>query len=440
MKNILILILTTIASISLVAQNKHKKEYQFKDDFQQEFTNQNAVDEKTWINTTVDLCYHDWNSNANSWELTYKNSSTYNNEGKLVVELWQMWDTLANNWVNDEQRTYTYNINSKMIESIKTVWDTILSGWVNVEKVENVFDTTLILTSVTYNWNSSSSTWENSSKRDFIDYDINQNLLELINYMWNSSINNWEENMRFVNTYNGSGKTIQSLSYTWLGSWDYNSKTTYNYDVNNNQIHNYRYSWNGSTWAPSSETFNVYDIYNQRIESRSYLWSQPLASMVEYYKSTQSYDLAGNVIEQIHFTWNTINSTWLNNLKWMNTYDIDNNVVQTFRYVWNDPSSIWDNSTWEVLCSSITNTNEVQDYNVIEIYPNPSNGLVFLDLQNKNLPIENITVFTLDGKVVFENNKFNNNTLDLTFLPNGIYYLTIKDESTTYRKKLVLIK
>jgi hypothetical protein len=156
----------------------------------------------------------------------------------MVVELWQIWDTLANNWVNDEQSTYTYDINSKMIESIKTVWDTILSGWVNTDKVVNNFDTTLLLTSVSMNWNSSSSTWGNSSKRDFIDYDINQNLLELIAYSWNSSINNWEENMRFVNTYNGSGKMIQSLSYTWLGSWDYNSKTTYNYDVNNNQTHN----------------------------------------------------------------------------------------------------------------------------------------------------------------------------------------------------------
>lgn len=440
MKNILTLILVMVASISLVAQNNHKKENQFKDDFQQDFINQSAVDEKTWINTTVDLCYHNWNSNSNSWDLTYKHSLTYNNDGKVVVDLWQMWDTLANNWVNDEQIIYTFDAYSKMIESIKTVWDTVLGGWANVEKVVNINDTTLLLTSVTLNWNSSSSTWVNSSKRDFIDYDVNQKLLELITYSWNSSLSIWNENFRSVYTRNGSGKVLQSLTYSWSGSWDYNGKTIYDYDANNNNIHYYSYSWNGSTWASSSETFFIYDIYNQSIESRSYLWSQPLASMVEYYKSTQSYDLGGNVIEQINFTWNTANSTWLNNLKSMNTYDLDDNRVQTSIYMWNEPSSIWDNSVWEVLCSSITNTNEVQDYNAIEIYPNPSNGLIFLDLQNKNLPFENIKVFTLDGKVVFENSNINMTTLDLTFLPTGIYYVAIKDGLTTYRKKLVLMK
>lgn len=440
MKNILNLIITMIASISLVAQNQHKKENQFKDNFQQEFINQGSVDEKTWVNTTVELCYHNWNSNSNSWDLPYKHSLTYNNDGKVVVDLWQMWDTLANNWVNDEQIIYTFDAYSKMIESIKTVWDTVLSSWANVEKVVNINDTTLLLTSISLNWNSSSSTWVNSSKRDFIGYDVNQNLLELIVYSWNSSLSVWDENFRSVYTRNGSGKIIQSLTYIWAGSWDYTSKTIYDYDANNNNIHYYRYSWNGSTWVPSSETFNVYDIYNQRIEFTSYLWSQPLVSMVEYYKGTQSYDLAGNVIEQINLNWDTSNSSWINDLKWVNTYDLDNNIVQTYSYVWNDPSSIWDNSTWEVLCSSITNTNEVQDFNDIEIYPNPSNGIVVLNLKNKAHPFENIKVFTLDGKVVFEHNKFNNNVLDLTFLPNGIYYITIKDELITHRKKLVLMK
>lgn len=440
MKNILTLILVMVASISLVAQNKHKKEDQFKDDFQQEFTNQNAVNEKTWINTTVDLCYHDWNSNSNSWELTYKNSTTYNNDGKIVVDLWQMWDTLANNWVNDEQTTYTFDVNSQELEYVKIAWNSTLSSWGYVQKSVSNYDSTLLLTRVIYDWNSVDSIWEESSKTEFIDYDFNQNLLELIVYSWNSSLSSWQKNARSVNTRDGSGKIVQSISYMWLGSWEYLNKLIYDYDVNGNNIHNYLYNWNVSVWKPSREYFYDYDIYNQQIESRIYQWSQPLASMVEYNKSTRNYDLTGNVIEKINLIWDTSNSIWINDIKWINTYDLDNNKVQTFIYDWNNQSSTWDNLEWQVLCSSITNTNEVQDFNDIEIYPNPSNGLVFLDLQNKTHPFENIKVFTIDGKVVFEHNKFNNNALDLTFLPNGIYYMTIKDESITYRKKLVLMK
>jgi hypothetical protein len=69
-------------------------------------------------------------------------------------------------------------------------------------------------------------------------------------------------------------------------------------------------------------------------------------------------------------------------------------------------------------------------------YPNPTNGVITLELENEfDLEIVNST-----GKIVHKlNNISGNNTLDLTFLEAAVYYLKIhKDNALHHTKKLVI--
>ena len=77
--------------------------------------------------------------------------------------------------------------------------------------------------------------------------------------------------------------------------------------------------------------------------------------------------------------------------------------------------------------------------NDISIYPNPTNGLV--SIATNLLKHENYTVTVFDsfGKLLI--NVENTNTLDLTELQNGVYFISVTTESgTVVNKKIALAK
>jgi len=69
-------------------------------------------------------------------------------------------------------------------------------------------------------------------------------------------------------------------------------------------------------------------------------------------------------------------------------------------------------------------TTSVNEYNLVEnkpfIYPNPFENLVYIT-NIKNL--KSIAIFNTTGKLVYENNSMNEDVIDLSFLPNGIYII-----------------
>jgi hypothetical protein len=74
-----------------------------------------------------------------------------------------------------------------------------------------------------------------------------------------------------------------------------------------------------------------------------------------------------------------------------------------------------------------------------KVYPNPTNGKLFVNLQDKGN-----TLYTLadnNGKVLLSGQFFEKeNNIDLSVLPNGIYHLTISDYSGIQRETINVIK
>ncbi len=85
--------------------------------------------------------------------------------------------------------------------------------------------------------------------------------------------------------------------------------------------------------------------------------------------------------------------------------------------------------------------NEVNSYNHINIYPNPSSGIVTI---SSSLVIKNIDVFDVTGKLVFNqqnNNKQTKSELDLSQLSNGIYFIhALTENGGVGKSKVVLSK
>lgn len=96
--------------------------------------------------------------------------------------------------------------------------------------------------------------------------------------------------------------------------------------------------------------------------------------------------------------------------------------------------------------SSRTGNNSNADENELEvsfdIYPNPTNGKVFIDLIESPSADNTVTVLDLNGKVIMSRSLVNPQTggtdIDLGKLANGMYIIRVKSGDTNYQSKRVM--
>lgn len=84
-----------------------------------------------------------------------------------------------------------------------------------------------------------------------------------------------------------------------------------------------------------------------------------------------------------------------------------------------------------------SSVNDIQNNNLISIYPNPSTGRIKIQ-STTNTPKASIQIFNLNGQKVYETNTIpSSGNLDLP-LPDGIYILKYSDEKETAVKRLLI--
>ncbi len=80
--------------------------------------------------------------------------------------------------------------------------------------------------------------------------------------------------------------------------------------------------------------------------------------------------------------------------------------------------------------------------NMVNIYPNPTNGIFKIHLEDATFKQATLSMFNAQGQQVGQpiNLKQNQHWLDYPELTNGVYYLTILVNDLIFRKKLVVVK
>ncbi|HNZ42092.1 MAG TPA: T9SS type A sorting domain-containing protein [Bacteroidales bacterium] len=92
-----------------------------------------------------------------------------------------------------------------------------------------------------------------------------------------------------------------------------------------------------------------------------------------------------------------------------------------------------------VLIDNTINTEIIENNSFVTVYPNPSNGLINIDI--RNISDAELSIFSLSGQQVYSNSSSTANTvqqLDLTWLPRGAYVLQIKNDKNNIIRKLVI--
>jgi hypothetical protein len=105
---------------------------------------------------------------------------------------------------------------------------------------------------------------------------------------------------------------------------------------------------------------------------------------------------------------------------------------------------------WEyVPClTNPTLINEVVNENMVSVFPNPTNGVFQIQIDNDQLTSDNtysLEIYNIYGERVFQSanhlsSKLTNQQIDISSQPNGIYFLKVQDENKAYIKKIVIQK
>ncbi len=98
-------------------------------------------------------------------------------------------------------------------------------------------------------------------------------------------------------------------------------------------------------------------------------------------------------------------------------------------------NSSYSTEVYDPSSSGIAPSNKEED--LIRVFPNPSNGLVHIDLKNFSTKSPSVNIYSLDGSRIIKNNQVINSSVKVQLNP-GIYMLELKTGQETYTKKVIV--
>jgi len=100
---------------------------------------------------------------------------------------------------------------------------------------------------------------------------------------------------------------------------------------------------------------------------------------------------------------------------------------------------------WSFTIEPVQGLNEVLDDNMLNLYPNPSNGNIYIEYETMEATEMKVYVVDLVGQTMIQQELFFNkgktaHSLDLSTLPNGIYIVRYTNGDQSYSRKITLNK
>ncbi len=314
---------------------------------------------------------------------------TYDGSGYLTNTLVQSWDIASSTWKNVSQTINTNNPDGTVNQSISQAWDGV-SAWTNVLRA-------------TYTYN--------ASKKP----------LTIVSEIWLVSI--WMNSTKTINTYDGSGYLTNSLTQTWdLISSTFKNSSQTNYTNNPNGTINFWISqtYVGTTWTDNQRATFTYNASNKVLTE--VLDNMSAGNWVHFSMDTDTYDGSGYITNNLHQLWDVVSSTWKDKSRSIYTNNPDGTPYQVVSQDW-DGISAWVNTTRATFSYSpatgIYDLVKEADFN---IYPNPAGDVIRIT-SNKNIQGSTYSITDQAGKLVLKGRLTDTNTtIDISPLPNGIYF------------------
>ena len=214
-------------------------------------------------------------------------------------------------------------------------WDTVPNG-----KIVYTYDSQYNLTNyLSLIWNTSSSSWQNSSQIMYT-YDLSNQLSGILQQNWKNKgkgVYAWVNSIKKASTYDSLNRKSNYLAQTWnvlKNKWVNIWQQNFTYDSVGNNTLIIESAWNASinNWMPSYNFINQFDSLNR------------------------------NELNTIQFS---EGDSWVNALQTSNNYDNDGNNIMTLSQSWNSETEAWENS--ELDSVYYVNSNKI-DKTIIKLW------------------------------------------------------------------------
>ncbi len=238
------------------------------------------------------------------------------------------------------------------------------------------------------------------------------------------------QDMLTVNWYDEfTGNQVEQVSKRWNkrnDKWENLTKMIFQYDGNQSMIRELYYHYDGLFWKPNTRYEYTYDadgLLEQKIMYQPIHNKWRKIFTIEY---SNKYNDQPNLIESKYNFWGG---------------EIDSYVNTCIPYYFNGEIALINADQIEIKyiiteTSVITHTNS--EIGWLKIYPNPSDGLFYINPQN--YCVDNWKVYDINGMLVKSNvNQYFTGIVDLTDLPNGMYMIMVTTDDNQQLKQKIII-
>jgi len=352
---------------------------------------------------------------------------------ELLVERIEQWPK-NNAWVNGYLFTFTYDSNHNLLDESRKKWEN--NKWVS-------YDSWTISSIYTYDSNNNLITrleqtlLSNSLVNLYLytyTYDFNNNLLNELCKKWNND--SWENYYQVINTYDSNDNKLSEIHQNWNNnSWDNYNQIEYYYDSTNKVLKGQEKIWRNNSWEINSQVAYTYDSINNISTELYQGWINSLWENKTRY--IRFYDDNRNGISVERFVW--IDESWQPSQVGMSTMialNLDYNYKQNMVEMWGcDKMTATYKNVFDL--TSIAPPPTTPQLNAISVYPNPTKGE--LRIENGKLRIENVKIYDIFGKqhLILHSPFSILNSIDISHLPAGTYFVQITTEKGVVTKKVV---
>jgi hypothetical protein len=381
----LLLISFTIFAINLHSQNKIESA------LEESFSN------GAWANTAGTNYQYDANNNLiseiryswfdNAWVPFYKTVYTYNAANKAVTETSGFWNSTA--FENNYKTTYTYNPAGKLITLLDQDWT--LGSWVNSYKSDVTYNENLIVSVLSVEWTGGQWVTESSGTATY----NGTNLTQWLDQDWDGS--QFDNSYRTVLTRNASNKITNEREDLWsdVMQWEENYNTNYVLAANGNRTSQIT-SYEG---VLDYKQDNTYDAAAQMSS-----FGHPFKDKTGVDYTFQDFPYVNKILSSLFYTYDISTASYT--LETRTTYNYQSQLVL-------------DKTNFE--------------FKKISLYPNPTNSVLNIQTLEQ---IKTVTITDISGRVS-SFKALDTKTIDVSSLPNGIYFVAIQTDNGTVREKFI---
>jgi len=371
-----------------------------------------SYDEKG--NETLEIGY-DWDVPSNAWEESsrYKKTYSYDSIGYLLS--WTRFHYWNSTWEPSSKQDFQYDSHGNLTLDALYIWQPHLSIWTGSEKEEWLYDENDSLISWShFDWDGYTDKWIRGDFNRRYFYDEDYNHLILLEYR-----------AIYEAVPSGMGHEVKYIKHDWYHK------------------HEYYYDQEGhDTLYKSSESGDPTDMENWECQPKRYKAYDDngyLTLLTEVGSSRKEfkYNEFGIQIMASEYDW--VAGEWLGILRWEDNYDENDLKLMHADLHWDHGSKSWmiAEKAFYYWSEHILTSQSTRRSQSLLVYPNPTDGLLRIELPGpENYSLD---VYTTNGKKVYAA-RINNgeNSIDLSELNPGLYFLILQNEKDRYFNRIII--